>query len=382
MKIRLPFIALLAALALVVAACGSDDAEETTTTEAEEPTVLELAVEAGQFSTLIAAIEAAGLGDALSGEGPFTVFAPTDAAFEAAFEALGITPEELLADTETLTAILTYHVLPQEANSQLVATLDGQSVPTLNGQSVAISVQGGQVMVDGATVVSADLEASNGIVHVIDAVLLPPDVAEALGAGEETTTTTTTMAETTTTTVAETTTTTAAETTTTTAAETTTTTEAEAEGKTIAEIVAEAAAADPAEFTILLAALEAADLVDALNNPEDELTVFAPTDDAFEAALDALGITAEELLASEGLADILLYHVLGTTVMSGDILGSDEEEITVETLQGENLVIVVSDAGDVLFRDTEAKVIDPDIEASNGVIHVIDGVLLPPSSQV
>ena len=153
MKIRLPFIALLAALALLVAACGSDDAEETTTTtaattttEADEPTVLQLAVEAGQFSTLIAAIEAAGLEDALSGEGPLTVFAPTDQAFEQAFDALGITPEELLADTETLTAILTYHVLPQEANSQLVATLDGQSVPTLNGQSVAISVDGAMAM--------------------------------------------------------------------------------------------------------------------------------------------------------------------------------------------------------------------------------------------
>jgi uncharacterized surface protein with fasciclin (FAS1) repeats len=380
MKLRLPFIALLAALALLVAACGSDDAEETTTTtaattttEADEPTVLQLAVEAGQFSTLIAAIDAAGLQETLSGEGPFTVFAPTDQAFEDAFAALGITPEELLADTETLTDILTYHVLPQEANSQLVATLDGQTVPTLNGQSVAISVEGGQVMVDEATVVSADLEASNGIVHVIDAVLLPPDVAEALGAGEETTTTTT-MAETTTTTVAE--------TTTTTAAETTTTTEAEAEGKTIAEIVAEAAAGDPAEFTILLAALEAADLVDALNNPEDELTVFAPTDDAFEAALDALGLTAEELLASEDLPEILLYHVLGVAVTSGDILGSGEEEIVVETLQGEDLVIVVSDGGDVLFRDAEAKVITPDVEASNGVVHVIDGVLLPPSLQV
>jgi len=379
MKLRLPFIALLAALALLVAACGSDEAEETTTTSeattttaAEEPTVLQLAVEAGQFSTLIAAIEAAGLQEALSGEGPFTVFAPTDKAFDDAFAALGITAEELLADTETLTAILTYHVLPQEANSQLVATLDGQTVPTLNGQSVSISVEGGQVMVDGATVVSADLEASNGIVHVIDAVLLPPDVAEALGAGEGTTTTTT-MAETTTTTVAE--------TTTTTAAETTTTTEAEAAGKTIAEIVAEAAAADPAEFTILLAALEAADLVDALNNPEDELTVFAPTDAAFEAALDALGITAEELLASESLPDILLYHVLGAVVMSDDILGSDQEEIVVETLQGENLVVVVSDAGEVTFRDNDAKVTTPDIEASNGVIHVIDGVLLPPSSQ-
>jgi uncharacterized surface protein with fasciclin (FAS1) repeats len=381
MKIRLPFIAMLAALALLVAACGSDDAEETTTTtgatttEAEEPTVLELAVEAGQFSTLIAAIDAAGLGDALSADGPFTVFAPTDKAFEDAFALLGITPEELLADTETLTAILTYHVLEQEANSQLVATLDGQSVETLNGQSVAVAVDGGQVMVDQATVVSADLEASNGVVHVIDAVLLPPDIAEALGVGEETTTTTTTMAETTTTTVAE--------TTTTTAAETTTTTEAEAEGKTIAEIVAEAAAADPAEFTILLAALEAADLVDALNNPEDELTVFAPTDDAFEAALEALDLTAEELLASEDLPAILLYHVTGegafdaaAVVEAAPIealptLNPDQATLNVQVIDGD---VVVNDGADPLGG---ATVVQPDVMASNGVIHVIDTVLIP-----
>ena len=91
------------------------------------------------------------------GEGPFTVLAPTDAAFEAAFEALGITAEELLADTETLTAILLYHVLGQEADSQLVATLDGSSVATLNPQAVDINVVDGQIMINEATVVSADL---------------------------------------------------------------------------------------------------------------------------------------------------------------------------------------------------------------------------------
>ena len=181
-------LTMLLAFTLLAAACSDDDAADSTTTdpvttEAEETSasVVDLAIEAGQFSTLVAAVEAAGLVETLEGDGPFTVLAPTDAAFEEAFTALGITAEELLADTDTLTAILTYHVLPQAADSQLVATLDGQSVPTVNGEPVDISVMDGNVMVDQATVVSADLAADNGIVHVINAVLLPDAVAEALG---------------------------------------------------------------------------------------------------------------------------------------------------------------------------------------------------------
>ena len=174
----LSIIGLVLTLALVAAACGDDDDDAADTPE----TVLQLAVEAGQFSTLVAAIEAAGLADTLEGEGPFTVFAPTNAAFDGLLETLGITADELL-ENPSLADILTYHVLPQEADSQLVATLDGESVETVNGATVDISVVSGDVMVNDATVVSADLEADNGIVHVIDEVLLPPDVAEALGVG-------------------------------------------------------------------------------------------------------------------------------------------------------------------------------------------------------
>ena len=357
MKKRFSFFALLLAFAMIVAACSSDsdDTTTTTTTEppAEEQSVLDLAIEAGQFSTLIAAIDAAGLSETLQGEGPFTVLAPTDAAFEAAFEALGITAEELLADTETLTAILTYHVLPQEADSQLVATLDGSSVATVNGQSVDVNVVDGQVMINEATVVSADLIADNGIVHVIDAVLLPPDIAETLGVamaeeGTEEETTTTTEATTTTT---------------------------EAMEPTIAEIVAESAAGDPAEFTVLLAALDTAGLVDALNG-DGPFTVFAPTDAAFAALLEELGVTAEELLADPDLANILLYHVV-----SGEFMAADVIEIApadVPTLSEENTVAIAVVDGSVVINDV-ATVITPDVMASNGVIHVIDAVLVPAS---
>jgi uncharacterized surface protein with fasciclin (FAS1) repeats len=357
MRKRLSFFALLLAFAMIVAACSSDSDDTTTTTTTTEPTadtsVLDLAIEAGQFSTLIAAIDAADLGETLEGEGPFTVLAPTDAAFEAAFEALGITPEELLADTETLTAILLYHVLGEAADSQAVAALDGSSVPTLNPQTIDINVVDGQVMINEATVVSADLAADNGIVHVIDGVLLPPDIAEALGVAmaEED------MEE---------------ETTTTTEATTTTT---EAMDPTIAEIVAEAAAGDPAEFTVLLAALETAGLVDALNG-EGPFTVFAPTDEAFAALLEELGVTAEELLANPDLANILLYHVV-----SGEFLAADVIEIApadVPTLYEENTVAIAVVDGSVVINDV-ATVITPDVMASNGVIHVIDAVLVPAS---
>jgi transforming growth factor-beta-induced protein len=195
MKIRLArTIAALLALTLVAAACGDDDdssdeaATETTveqsTTEdemaedeamAEESgTIVEVAVADGNFTTLVAAADAAGLVETLSGEGPFTVFAPTDAAFAAALEDLDLTAEELLADTELLTSVLTYHVVPAEVPSSEVVTLDGQSVATVNGAELTITVDGETVMVDDATVIAVDVEASNGVIHVIDSVLLPP----------------------------------------------------------------------------------------------------------------------------------------------------------------------------------------------------------------
>jgi uncharacterized surface protein with fasciclin (FAS1) repeats len=151
------------------------ETEAPTDTEAMEAgTVVDVAVASGEFPTLVAAIEAAGLVETLSGEGPFTVFAPTEEAFAAALEALGLTAEELLADTELLTSVLTYHVLPTEAPAETVLTLDGESVATVNGAEVTITVDGETVMVNDATVVATDIEASNGVIHVIDTVLVPP----------------------------------------------------------------------------------------------------------------------------------------------------------------------------------------------------------------
>ena len=185
--------AALLAFGLIAAACGDDDddaapaatteaaAAETTEAMAEEEmaeegpgTIVDVAVGAGSFETLVAAVQAAGLVETLSGDGPFTVFAPTDEAFAAALDALGLTAEELLGDTETLTAILTYHVVAGAVPAADVVTLDGAAVATVNGAEVMISVDGDAVMVNDANVVAVDVMASNGIIHVIDSVLLPP----------------------------------------------------------------------------------------------------------------------------------------------------------------------------------------------------------------
>ena len=187
MRSLLRILALLLSLALVAAACSEDDPIEDSTSDTssesaddvadgdESPgTIVDVAVAAGSFETLVAAVTAADLVETLSSEGPFTVFAPTDDAFAAALDALGITAEDLLADTETLTAILTYHVVAGEVDAATAISLAGQSAATVNGAEIAVSVVDGSVKINDATVTAPDVMASNGIIHVIDSVLLPP----------------------------------------------------------------------------------------------------------------------------------------------------------------------------------------------------------------
>lgn len=143
--------------------------EDNTPTETpERNTILDVAASAGSFNTLLAAIDAAGLEDVLSGEGPYTVFAPTDAAFDKLAEG---TVESLLEDPETLAGILTYHVVAGEVTSDVVVTLD--QATTVQGQDIHIAVDGDRVHVNDATVTAVDIPADNGVIHVIDTVLIP-----------------------------------------------------------------------------------------------------------------------------------------------------------------------------------------------------------------
>jgi uncharacterized surface protein with fasciclin (FAS1) repeats len=149
---------------------GGDAMEEEEAME-EGPNLIEVATEAGDFTTLLAAADAAGLTETLAAaESNFTIFAPTDEAFATALETLGLTAEELLADTATLTAVLTYHAIVGTVTS---ADLVDGPVTMLNGADVTIDLSDG-VKINDANVIAADIEASNGIIHVIDAVLLPP----------------------------------------------------------------------------------------------------------------------------------------------------------------------------------------------------------------
>ena len=188
-KFRYSMVALLAGVALVGAACSDDDSDDeestTTTTEAEETetteaadeeaaadqTIVDIAASDDDFSTLVTAVEAAGLVETLSGDGPFTVFAPTNEAFEALPEG---TLDTLLADpTGALTDVLQLHVISGEVDSEAAAAAAGTCVETLGGQ-VKVEEVDGSLTVGGATVTTPDLEASNGIIHVIDAVITAP----------------------------------------------------------------------------------------------------------------------------------------------------------------------------------------------------------------
>lgn len=311
--------------------------------------------ETPEFTVLLAAVSAADpsvLAELSDPEENYTVFAPTDAAFAAALEALGMTAEELLADTATLTTILSYHLVPVTLLAEDVIALDGALVGTVYHEgALAISVSEGSVLVNEATVVATDVMASNGVVHVIDSVLVPPSVMMMMS-GEMMATEEAMMEE-----------------------------EMMEPMGTIADVVVASTEAEAPEFTVLLAAVAAADpaILSELSNG-GPFTVFAPTDAAFAAALEALGVTAEELLADTAtLTAVLAYHVVpghfsAETVVA--VAGVEGGVNVATALNGTTVNVAASDAGVTV---NGANVVATDVHASNGIIHVIDAVILPPT---
>ena len=160
MKDKFLAVALVAVSILLPA---SSDAQMT------EKDIVDTAVEAGSFSTLAVALEAAGLVDVLKGKGPFTVFAPTDAAFDKLPDGI---LETLLADKQALIEVLTFHVVEGAVMSEVVMKMT--EVGTVSGFKAEVKVESGQVYAAGAKVITADIVASNGVIHVIDNVMLPP----------------------------------------------------------------------------------------------------------------------------------------------------------------------------------------------------------------
>ncbi len=275
---------------------------------AGEKSIVETAVAAGSFKTLVAAVTEAGLVDALSGEGPLTVFAPTDDAFaklpEGTVEAL-LQPE----NRDRLVAILTYHVVAGDVRAADVVKLNAAG--TLNGQRVDIMVDDDEaVRIDGAKLLSADIGCTNGVIHVIDTVLLPSDN----------------------------------------------------------DIVA--TAAEAGSFGTLITAVKAAGLAETLMSP-GPFTVLAPSDAAFEKLPRG---TVENLLKPENrdqLVSILTYHVIPGRVYSDEALATRK----FATVQSAMVKFAVKDERAMVG---DAGLVATDIEASNGVIHVIDTVLMPP----
>jgi uncharacterized surface protein with fasciclin (FAS1) repeats len=293
-----------------------------------EPNIVELAQSVDDLSTLVTAVVAADLADTLSSPGPFTVFAPTNEGFG---NLPAGTVDSLLKpeNKAQLADILTYHVLGSEVKSTDLKAF--QKVPTVEGKNLHVFKNGGKVKVgpsskDLKNVVAADNLASNGVVHIIDGVMLPPSDTLA---------------------------------------------------SSTPNIVELAQSVD--DLSTLVTAVVAADLADTLSSP-GPFTVFAPTNEGFG---NLPAGTVDSLLKPENkaqLADILTYHVLGSEVKSTDL----KEFQRVQTVEGKGLQ-VFSKGGRVKVGPSSKdlkNVVAADNLASNGVVHIIDGVMLPPSEIV
>jgi uncharacterized surface protein with fasciclin (FAS1) repeats len=278
-----------------------------------EPDIPTVAARTGVHTALVAALTQADLVTTLQGDGPFTVFAPTDDAFAAA--GIDLTTFDTDEEIAALVDILLFHVYSGAVNAADVT--DGLTVTMVNGDEATFTVStDGTVMVGDATVTSADVIASNGVIHVIDEVLMPPaDLGDipTVAAGTEI-------------------------------------------------------------HTSLVAAVVQAGLLETLQS-EGPFTLFAPTDEAFAAAgIDLAALDTPE--GKETLANILLYHVVPGEIMSADLT---DGKSNVTTANGDLLLVYVSDVLGVMVGDGVAMVTLADVPASNGVIHVIDKVLTPPA---
>jgi uncharacterized surface protein with fasciclin (FAS1) repeats len=160
----------LGAIALVPCAASGQQGPNAKAAQHEGKSIIEVAKQAGNFNTLVTAIQAAGLIETLQGRGPFTVFAPNDAAFA---KLPAGTIEGLLKDTKKLSSILTFHVLPGKVMAAEVLAAKNLKPATVNGATLDIKVKDGKVYVNGARVIATDITASNGVIHVIDAVVMP-----------------------------------------------------------------------------------------------------------------------------------------------------------------------------------------------------------------
>jgi uncharacterized surface protein with fasciclin (FAS1) repeats len=302
--------------ALFLQACNNDDSDDNNTTIVAPTTIVDAAVSDGNFTMLVSALQATGLDTTLADtSSKFTVFAPTDAAFDLLGQS---TIDALLADTDTLSDILTYHVYLGEVNAETAIGLAGSVVEMVNGDSLALSLSGDNLLVNTATVITKDIQTDNGIIHVIDAVLLPP---------EEMMTPTMNIVDT-----------------------------AVANGS----------------FTTLVAALQATNLDSVLADENSKFTVFAPTDAAFALIGQK---TIDTLLANtDVLTTILLQHVIADMEVNA-VNAYALNGAMVDTVSTNKIPLVINEDTDKLTFGG-ANIIIKDIYTTNGIIHVIDAVIV------
>ncbi|WP_372768461.1 fasciclin domain-containing protein [Pseudoalteromonas sp.] len=310
--------ALLVSSLLVVTGCN-DDNEQKSDTPSESivtPTsIVDIAVNDGNFTTLVSAMQATGLDQTLADlDSQFTVFAPTDAAFELLPQG---TLEALLEETDTLTDILTYHVKSGEIDASAAIANAGNKVEMINGDAVGLSLNEGSLLINTVSVTATDIKADNGIIHVIDAVLIPPK-DKALP--------TTNIVDT---------------------------------------------AISAGSFSTLVSALQTTNLDSVLADESKTYTVFAPTDDAFALLGED---TINSLLNNpEVLSNILLQHVVLDEVNSISAFTLNGKDV--ETASGSNVPVTINSESDSLMFGG-AKITSEDIYATNGIIHVIDAVIV------
>jgi len=298
-------------------ACNDDD--KTVVTPVEEPaavTIVDAALGNGSFTTLVAALQATGLDETLADtDSKFTVFAPTDDAFALLGQE---TIDALLADTDTLSDILTYHVISGEVDAATAISLAGSKAMMVNGDEVGLSLSGDNLLVNAATIITTDIQTDNGIIHVIDAVLLPPaDMTEPT-----------------------------------------------------ANIVETAVASGL--FTTLVAALQATGLDAVLADESKDFTVFAPTDAAFaligEETINVL------LDNTDVLSSILLQHVVSGAAVDS-VSAYTLNGAMVETASMAEISLLINTTTDMLTFGG-ANITTKDIYTTNGIIHVIDAVIV------
>jgi transforming growth factor-beta-induced protein len=306
---KITMLTLVVSLMLLGSSCNNDSSDPNITPTQD---VMQVADATSNLSTLVAAIDAASLRATLAGSGPFTVFAPTNDAF-AAVDADVLT--FLLATPAELSKVLTYHVVSGKVMS---TDLSSGPVNTLNtGQSVTVDLSSG-VKINDASVTTADVETTNGVVHIIDKVMIPENL--------------------------------------------------DLSGMLPSAAEAAIATSELSTLVSILSLPGLSDILAAASDDDAEITVFAPTNDAFAAVLTALGLTSINEIPESVLLDIVTYHIVGAAALSTDL-----EATTYETLNGESVTVDLSSG----VRVNEASVSSADIEVSNGVVHIIDGVLLP-----